>query len=533
MSKFVFITGGVCSSLGKGVAASSLASLLECAGLSVSMMKCDPYINVDARNMSPFQHGEVYVTEDGTEADLDLGNYARFTHTELSGLNTVTTGKIYNAVIENERAGLYKGKTVQVIPHITDEIKRRMLLVAKKSNADVVLIEIGGTVGDIESIPFLEAARQLIHESGKGNSLCVHLTLIPTVIGGELKTKPTQHSVKVLQQIGIHPDILLCRCEQMIDTELGQKIALFCNVRKDSVFTSIDVNSSIYELPLSFHDQGLDTKIIEKLGLKTKKIDVSRWKDFLSTYSDAKESVKIALIGNKGDTGDCYKSIYESLFYAAVTGNGVRLDFTRIYAEDVFTSEDLPKTFEGVQGIVISSNYTQRGFLGKLKAITFAREQKIPYFGIDFGMHLMAIEMARNVLGWDDADSSEFVVESNHFIIGLPEEQGAASNSFHVGLEDVVLENKSLIASCYKKTEISERHRNKYCVSPEYKSELNEVGLLCTGKSVDNDMIEALEWKDHPWGIGVQYHPEFVSKPIEPHPLFTAFIRASRGGGKN
>ncbi|MGL4982527.1 MAG: CTP synthase [Treponemataceae bacterium] len=528
MNKYIFVTGGVCSSLGKGVAASSLGSLLECSGLTVAMMKCDPYINVDAGNMSPYQHGEVYVTDDGAETDLDLGTYARFTNAKLTKANSVTTGKIYNTVIKNERAGRYNGRTVQVIPHITDEIKRRIVNVAQSSNADILIVEIGGTVGDIESIPFLEAARQLIREFGKQNAICMHMTLVPEVTGGELKTKPTQHSVKHMQQIGIQPDILLCRAENQLDDELEKKIALFCNVDKGAVFTSSDVKSTVYELPLYFHQQGLCAKVLKKLGLGEKKTNPSIWKDFLAHLNHPKSNICIAMIGKKGDLNDYYKSVREALFHAATQTHQVSISIKKINAEEIENSTNSSSFFEGIDGIIIPGNYGQRGFLGMLCAVQFARENNIPYFGIDLGMQLMAVETARNLLDWKDADSTEFVSTTDHPIVSLQEEQtGLVSPSvMRLGSENVTLKKKSKVAQIYKKEEIAERHRNKYEFDPHYTPDMEKNQLLITGLS-KNKSVEVFEWEKHPFGIGVQFHPEFLSKPSKPHPLFSAFIGAT------
>ncbi len=532
MSKFIFVTGGVCSSLGKGIAASSLGSLLECHNLTVAMMKCDPYINVDAGNISPYQHGEVYVTEDGAETDLDLGNYSRFTKVQLSRSNSVTTGKIYEAVIRNERAGKYNGRTVQVIPHITDEIRRRIMNVAETSKADVTIVEIGGTVGDIESIPFLEAARQLIREQGRGNALSLHVTLVPTVTGGERKTKPTQHSVKQMQEIGIQPDILLCRAEQALDEDLRNKLALFCNVEKKAVLSSIDVETTIYELPLSFHSQGLDTVVLEKLGLGGRPADVSSWEGFISRLRNAEKTVTIGMVGKKSDLEDCYKSVREALFHAA-TARDMRLKIEKIDAEELETCGDISECFRDIQGIIIPGNYGQRGFLGLVAAIRYARERKLPYLGIDLGMQLMAVETARSILGWEDADSTEYMPHTTYPVISLPEEHGnlTSGGMVRLGNKTIKLIEGSLIASIYGEPEISERHRNKYEFNREYSSQLEESGLLVTSVSLDGYLAESFEWKDHPWALGVQFHPEFVSRPTEPHKVFSSFIGAMTGIG--
>ncbi|MDE5897928.1 MAG: CTP synthase, partial [Treponemataceae bacterium] len=430
MSKYILVTSGVCSSLGKGVASATIGSLLEGCGLKISMIKCDPYINMDAGNISPFQNGEVYVTEDGAETDLDLGNFSRFTSISISNDNCITIGKVYDQVIRNERAGRYNGRTVQVIPHITDEIKRRILYIGSKTGADVVIVEIGGTVGDIESIPFLESARQLIHELGRNDVCSVHLTLIPVITGGELKTKPTQHSVKQLQEAGIQPDILLCRCEKQIDADMRRKLALFCNVGEDAVFMSSNVQKTIYELPVLFHKEGIDRRILKKLAVKTEgSASVRQWSTFLSRLNEPGPGVVIGMVGQKDSLDECYKSVRESLFHAAVTSFCADLEIRKIDSEALEQAEDVSEFFAGVDGIVVPGNYGQRGFLGLLAAVKYARERNVPYFGIDLGMQLMPIESARSLLGWKDADSTEFIQNSKHAIISLPEEQAGHSGA--------------------------------------------------------------------------------------------------------
>ncbi|HZK19498.1 MAG TPA: CTP synthase [Treponemataceae bacterium] len=529
MSKYILVTGGVCSSLGKGVASSAIGSLLECCGLTVAMMKCDPYINVDAGNMSPYQHGEVYVTSDGTETDLDLGNYSRFTHVSLTSANCITTGKVYDTVIKNERAGRYNGRTVQVIPHITDEIQRRILLVASQSKADVVIVEIGGTVGDIESIPFLESIRQLIRKQGKGNAISIHLTLIPMITGGELKTKPTQHSVKSMQKLGIQPDILLCRTEHLLDENIRKKIARFCNVGMNAVFTSPDVEKTIYELPVIFHEQKLDALILKKLGFHQHKADVTPWKKFLAKINNPKKIIKLGILGKKNYLNDCYKSVREALLHAAVSTHGVSLDLKKIDAEDIEAAHNPAPFFEKFDGIVVPGNYGQRGFLGLLEGVRHARVQKIPFFGVDFGMQIMAIETARNIVGWTDADSTEFIQNTDHPIVSLPEEQSSlvTAGLMKVGNSDIKIKKGSKLEHIYKKTIITERHRNKYACDRKYLEDLKKAGLHMVAFSVSDDQVGALEWQNHPWGIGVQYHPEFISRPTNPHPLFSSFIEAA------
>lgn len=528
------VTSGVCSSLGKGVASAALGSLIEGSGLTVSMIKCDPYINIDAGNISPYQHGEVYVTEDGAETDLDLGNFSRFTSINITSDNCITIGKVYERVIQNERAGRYNGRTVQVIPHITDEIKRRILYIGSKTGADVVIVEIGGTVGDIESIPFLEAARQLIHELASEDICSVHLTLMPVITGGELKSKPTQHSVKQLQEAGIQPDVLLCRCEKKIDAPMRKKLALFCNVPSDAVFTSEDVEKTIYELPVLFHKQGIDAHILKKLALKVENTSVRQWSSFLSKLNNPACKVTVAMVGKKDYLDECFKSVKESLFHAAVTSFGAELVIKKIDAETLEESENPKSYFEGIDGIVIPGNYGQRGFLGLLYAVRLARENNIPYLGIDLGMQLMAIETARTLLDWKDADSTEFIQTSGHALISLPEEQGGlnAGGLMQLGAGTINIAKGSRLHSAYKKMSVVERHRNKYTFDRRYVADIEEKGLAMTAVSEMDMRAEAFEWTSCKWGVGVQFHPEFTSRPAKPHPLFTAFIGACLDSSK-
>lgn len=528
MSKYILVTSGVCSSLGKGVASSTIGSLLESSGLKVSMMKCDPYINVDAGNISPYQHGEVFVTEDGAETDLDLGNFSRFTSQNLSSDNCLTIGKVYQNVINNERAGRYNGRTVQVIPHITDEIKRCIRHLGSSQNSDVVIVEIGGTVGDIEAVPYLEAARQFIRELGKENVLSIHLTLIPVITGGELKSKPTQNAVKQLQQVGIQPDILICRCEGVVEDSLKKKIAQFCNVSQNAVFVSPDIQNTIYELPVLFHEQKLDQKIFERLKLGECKADVSQWTSFIGKLSNPKSKVRIALVGKKDYLDTCYKSVQESLFHGAVTGNECAVEIKKVDAELLENSSGIDSCFADVDGIVIPGNYGLRGFLGLLSTVKYAREHKIPYLGIDLGMQLMAIDTARNLLGWEDADSTEFIQNPRHPVISLPEEQPLVSDGvMKLGASRVNLTKGSRLEQIYNSTQITERHRSKYTFDRRYSDDMISNGLAITASSASDNQTEAFEWQDHPFGIGVQFHPEFVSRPSKPHPLFTAFIKAA------
>ena len=534
MSKYIRVTSGVCSSLGKGVASASLGSLLECSGFTISMIKCDPYINLDAGNISPFQHGEVYVTEDGAETDLDLGNFSRFTSVNITNDNCITIGKIYNQVIQNERAGHYNGRTVQVIPHVTDEIKRTILNIGTRTNADIVIVEIGGTVGDIESIPYIEAARQLINELGKNEVCTMHLTLIPCITGGELKTKPTQHSVKQLQESGIRPDILLCRTEKALDTHVRKKIALFCNVSPDAVFASVDVQKSVYELPVIFHKEGLDTCVLKKLALPENRCNIRRWTLFLEKLNAPGPHVRIAILGKEDYLDDCYKSVRESLFHAAVTSFSAKLELQKIDAETLeglWNEKEIAAVFRDIDGIVVPANYGQRGFVGLLVAVKYARENNIPYLGINLGMQLMAIETGRSLCGWHDADSTEFIQNCKHAIISLPEEQAglSAAGTMKLGASTVRLVKNTKLAGIYKKSAIVERHRNKYTFDSKYANDMAMHGLVVAALSEPDKRVEAFEWENHTWGIGVQYHPEFTSRPSKPHPLFISFIEAALG----
>jgi CTP synthase len=534
MSKFVFVTGGVCSGLGKAVATAAMGCLFEASGFSVAMIKCDPYINLDAANMSPAQYGEVYVTEDGGETDLDLGTYARFTTVSPLKEHSITAGQIYNEVIKNERAGRYNGRTVQVIPHITDEIKRRITAAALRSNADIVLVEVGGTVGDIESIPFLEAVRQLIRQLGHENAVNVHLTLVPILAGGEMKTKPTQHAVKKLQETGIQPDILLCRVEQNLDAALRKKIALFCNVAPDAVFSTIDVEKTIYELPVLFYKQGIAEKILLKLKLPAK-TSIRAWTNFLTKLNHPAQAVTVGFVGKKNCFDECYKSLSEALLHAAVSAHNAELTLKKIDAESLEKEQNpgqFSHVFSGIQGIVVPGNTGQRGFLGMIAAIKFARENRIPFLGINFGMQLMAIETARNLLKREDADSTEFVHSSSYPVISLPEEQpGAASGGAKLGAGDVFIDKKSSLYKIYGAEKVTERYRGKYTFDKKYTADMVSMGLIPAAASADAQ-IQAFEWASHPWGIGVQYHPEFLSRPSKPHPLFAAFIGAAIDNGR-
>ncbi|MDR3334578.1 MAG: CTP synthase [Treponema sp.] len=537
MNKFIFISGGVCSSLGKGVAASSLGALLEGRGLNVRMIKCDPYINVDAGTMSPYQHGEVYVTDDGAETDLDLGNYARFTNSPLSKANSITSGQVWESVIRKEREGRYLGRCVQAIPHITDEIKNRILAVAREDpDTDVVIVEIGGTVGDFESILFLEAARQLIHESGKINALSVHLTLIPEVAGGELKTKPTQHSVKAMQELGIQPDVLICRAPVMLDESTRRKIALFTNVESDAVFVSYNVDATIYEIPLIFFEQKLDQVVLKKMGVESRHANLGSWSAMMERFAARNGKVRVGIVGKYMDLHDAYKSVYEALFHAGLEG-GVEVELVKIDSSRLEEAESVESILRsaasdsGIDGILVPGGFGQRGINGMIKAAAWARTHKVPYFGICLGMQIMLIDWGRNVLGWEDADSTEFNHETRHPVVSLLEEQVDVTNyggTMRLGKSESVAEPETLLFAAYQAPRIFERHRHRYEFSNSYRKEMTESGLRLAAFTPDGSLVECVEWPDHPWGLGVQFHPEFKSKPTGASPLFRDFIAAVR-----
>src|SRR6056297_379209 len=528
MKKYIFVTGGVCSSLGKGIAATSIGNLLESRGLEIRMVKIDPYINVDAGTMSPYQHGEVYVTDDGSETDLDLGNYARFTNAPLGQVNSITTGQVYQEVIKREREGRYLGRTVQVIPHITDEIKRRIFLAGHDPEVDVTIIEVGGTVGDIESFPFLEAARQLIQELGKEQVLFIHLTLLPEVAGGELKTKPTQHSVKELRAIGIQPDILVCRAPYTLEQDIIRKISLFTNVEKRAVISAYDVKSTIYEIPLIFHEQQLDEIVLEKLQMKSTKADLSRWAGMVDSIKSAKQTVTIGIVGKYIELSDSYKSINEALCHGGIA-HKTRVTLEKIDSEQLDSEETLSQQLDTLDAILIPGGFGQRGIEGMINAAKYAREHKIPLFGICLGMQIMVIEYARTVLGYEDADSTEFSQTTPHQVISLLEEQVDVKmygGTMRLGRSETVLQENTNIRRCYGKNVVYERHRHRYEVSNTFREELYQAGLVISGVTPEGALVESVEWPDHPWGVGVQFHPEFTSTPITPHPLFAGFVKA-------
>jgi CTP synthase len=514
------------SSLGKGLAAASIGCLLESRGMRVNLMKFDPYLNVDPGTMSPFQHGEVFVTDDGAETDLDLGHYERFTHAHLTRDNNLTTGRIYEQIITKERRGDYLGKTVQVIPHVTNEIKNAMRKVA--ADCDVAIVEIGGTVGDIESLPFLEAIRQMRQELGRENTVFVHVTLVPWISAAqELKTKPTQHSVKEMLSIGIQPDILLCRSDRALSREIKDKIALFCNLENQAVITARDVDS-IYEVPLAFAQEGVDTLILKYLHMEAKPSDLSRWNDLLDRAYHPKDEVSIGIVGKYVEYEDSYKSLKEALTHGALQ-HGLKLRVTWIEAEGLEVP-DYASQLEGFDGILVPGGFGKRGIEGMLHAIRFAREQRVPYFGICLGMQTACIEYARNVCGLREANSSEFDPATPHRVIyKLRELTGVEEmgGTMRLGAWDCVMAPDSLAAQAYATTEISERHRHRYEFNREYEALLTGAGLRITGTTPDATYVEIVEIADHPFFLGCQFHPEFKSKPLEPHPLFSAFIEAS------
>lgn len=536
-TKYIFITGGVLSSLGKGLASAAIGAILESRGLTVTIQKLDPYINVDPGTMNPFQHGEVFVTDDGAETDLDLGHYERFTSAKLGQNNNFTTGKIYHSVISKERRGDYLGGTVQVIPHITDEIKNSIRLVA--DGVDVVIVEIGGTIGDIESLPFLEAIRQLRTDAGKDNSVFIHLTLVPYInTAGEVKTKPTQHSVKELRSIGIQPDILLCRTDRYLSKDIKSKIALFCNVGVDAVITAKDVDC-IYEVPLIFHKEGLDAKIIELLNIWTRAPQLEAWENFVKRYKEPTHEVTIAIVGKYVDLTESYKSLNEALYHGGIA-NDCRVTLTFFDSEQVENNSCSHHLAEA-DGILVPGGFGTRGIEGKVCAANHARTGKVPYFGICLGMQIAVVEFARNVAGLENANSSEFNELTPYPVIYLMTEwydektktihkRDNASDkgaTMRLGAYPCRLENDSLAHRAYGQEDISERHRHRYEFNNAFSDRLQESGLFISGASPDRELVEIVELKDHPWFLGCQFHPEFKSRPMNPHPLFRDFIAAA------
>lgn len=529
MAKYIFVTGGVVSSLGKGISSASIGKLLESRGLKVTLIKCDPYINVDPGTMNPYQHGEVYVTDDGAETDLDLGHYERFTNAKLTRDNNITTGKIYYSVISKERKGDYLGKTVQIIPHITDEIKEGIKKVAQNQRVDVVIVEIGGTVGDIEGLPFLEAIRQLKLELGKDYAVNIHVTLVPFIkSAGEIKTKPTQHSVGKLREIGIIPDVIICRTEKYLTKEAKDKIALFCNVDREAVIPAIDVKT-IYEVPLILKKEGLDKLILRLLNLKCEDRDLTGWKNtVVQRLKQPKKEVKIAVVGKYIALQDAYKSIYEALVHGGIA-NEAKLLIKKVDSEDI-EKKGADKFLKGVKGILIPGGFGYRGIEGKIKAVEFARVNNIPFFGICLGMQTAVIEFARNVCGLKRANSTEFDKNTKYPVISLLEEQRKVKEkgaTMRLGAYRCKLKKPSLTYSAYKKEEISERHRHRYEFANDYRGIMEKKGMLFSGINPSKSLVEIIELKEHPWFVACQFHPEFKSKPDKAHPLFREFIRAS------
>ncbi|MBT3647670.1 MAG: CTP synthase [Flavobacteriales bacterium] len=527
-TKYIFVTGGVTSSLGKGIISASLAKLLQARGYSVTIQKLDPYINVDPGTLNPYEHGECFVTDDGAETDLDLGHYERFLNTPTSQANNVTTGKVYQTVINKERKGDYLGKTVQVIPHITDEIKRSITRLGNLGTYDVVITEIGGTVGDIESLPYIEAVRQFRYEQGPGNSLVIHLTLIPYLsAAGELKTKPTQHSVKTLQSQGIQPDILVCRSEYHLSEGQKKKIALFCNINDDSVIESLDAET-IYDVPLMMQEQKLDTVVLNKLNLERRdEPDLTTWNEFLKRYKNPKRTVRIALVGKYVELPDAYKSIQEGLVHAGVA-NEAAIDVVSIHSEEL-NDENVHTALEGMQGIIVAPGFGRRGIEGKISAIRYAREQRIPFFGICLGMQCSVIEFARNVLHLEGANSSEMDENTPHPVIDMMEEQKAIKNlggTMRLGAYTCEIKDETLAHGVYGRTEISERHRHRYEFNNAYLEQFDSAGMKGTGINPETGLVEIVEIPDHPFFFGVQFHPEYRSTVANPHPAFVNFIGA-------
>lgn len=527
MTKYIFVTGGVLSSLGKGIASASIGTLLKSRGLKISMLKFDPYINVDPGTMSPYQHGEVFVTKDGAETDLDLGHYERFVGIDLSSYNNVTTGQIYSTVIEKERKGEYLGKTIQVVPHITEEIQKRIRKVARKDKAEVVITEIGGTVGDIESLPFLEAIRQFRLREKRENTLFIHLTLLPYISSSaELKTKPTQHSVAKLREIGIQPDLLLCRTQISLTDEARDKISLFCNVRKEDVIQAIEVGN-VYEVPLRFDEEGLTRNIIDKLNLSVSRGDLSSWRRWVEEVNNCKKEIKIGVVGKYVKMKDTYKSINEAFVHAGAA-NRLRVRLVWVEAEEV--GENPARYLSSVQGILVPGGFGGRGLAGKIKAIQYAREEKIPFLGICLGMHCATVEFARNVAKLKGADTTEFNPKTPYPVIDLLPEQKKIKDkggTMRLGTYPCRLEKDSFSYQAYRKSVVYERHRHRYEFNNEYRQILAQKGLRATGIFPEKNLMEIVEIPDHPWFVAVQFHPEFQSRPGSPHPLFRDFIKAA------
>ena len=533
-TKYIFVTGGVTSSLGKGIIAASLAKLLQAQGYRTTIQKLDPYINVDPGTLNPYEHGECYVTNDGAETDLDLGHYERFLNVPTSQANNVTTGRIYQSVIEKERRGEFLGKTVQVIPHITDEIKQRVQILGNSGDYDIVITEIGGTVGDIESLPYVEAVRQMKWDLGEHNAIVVHLTLIPYLsAAGELKTKPTQHSVKTLMESGVQADILVCRTEHELNEGIRTKIARFCNVREEAVIQSIDA-STIYDVPNLMLDEGLDKVVLKKLGLKSSTPDLKGWNQFLKRFNNPKSEVTIGLIGKYVELQDSYKSILESFIHAGAV-NEVKVNVEPIHSEYLKQNNTKIK-LSHLDGVLVAPGFGERGIKGKIDAIKYVRENGVPFLGICLGMQMAVIEFARNVLGISDANSTEMDEDTANPVISLMEEQKDVVNkggTMRLGAWECELKGDSLVHKVYGKSNIKERHRHRYEFNNQYKSQIEEAGMLATGLNPGTGLVEIIEIPDHPWFVGVQYHPEYKSTVSNPHPLFVDFVKAALNFNKN
>lgn len=528
-TKYIFVTGGVVSSLGKGITAASLGRLLKSRGLSVTMQKCDPYINVDPGTMSPYQHGEVYVTDDGGETDLDLGHYERFVDVSLTKNSDTTTGGIYWSVITKERRGDYHGKTVQVIPHITNEIKERIIRVGKESNADVVITEIGGTVGDIEGLPFLEAIRQMKTDVGRDNVLYIHVTLVPYIpTAGELKTKPTQHSVKELRSIGIQPDIIVCRSEYAISKDLKEKIALFCNVEPECVIQNYDADT-IYEVPLILKDEGLDQIVAKKLGVDGMKAELSEWEEIVKRIKNPLKRINIALVGKYVELHDAYLSVAEALCHGAIA-NDVGVNIKWIHSEKLEENQNLTSVFCNTDGIIVPGGFGERGIEGMIKTIKYARDNKIPFFGIGVGMQCAVVEFAQNICGLKDAHTTEISPNTPHPVIDFPSKGKAvkAQRAMRLGSHPCKIMENTRAMAAYGEKLITERHRHRYEFNNDYRGTLTRCGMVFSGICPDNDFVEIIELKDHPWFLGTLFHPEFKSRPNKPHPLFRDFVKAAQ-----
>ena len=528
-TKYIFVTGGVTSSLGKGIVAASLAKLLQAQNFSVTIQKFDPYINVDPGTLNPYEHGECFVTDDGAETDLDLGHYERFLNVNTSQANNVTTGRVYQSVIEKERRGEFLGKTVQVIPHITNEIKERMSLLGESNNFDIVITEIGGTVGDIESLPYIESVRQMIWDLGRENAIVIHLTLIPFLAAaGELKTKPTQHSVKTLMESGISADIIVCRTEHELSEDLRQKLALFCNVKREAIIQSIDVDT-IYDVPLKMLEEGLDKVVLNKLQLQPKKtLDLTRWNEFLYKFKNPKYSLKIGLVGKYVELQDSYKSILESLIHAGAI-NETEIQVISIHSEKL-NDENVATKLSTLDGVIVAPGFGERGIEGKITAIAYARKHQIPFFGICLGMQMAVIEYSRNAAGLSSANSIEMDVNCKIPVIDLMESQKSIVNkggTMRLGAWDCSLSENSLAHKAYGSKTISERHRHRYEFNDAFKEKIFDQDFVVTGTNPETGLVEIIEYKKHPWFLGVQFHPEYKSTVSTPHPLFVSFIQAS------